>query len=596
MRYKTVYLLLLIIIVGLHSGLWAQTVDDFNRSTLGSNWTADPEYVIVSNTLDNNATTATWNYLAVFNAVVNPIEVSFKWAASPLCDTEGANSGGIAIYLDSPSVSANGYFILRRYSALDLHPIVSGVIDRATTLHSVTPTQPNPAAGTTIKVVASTDASGHHFDFYVNGTFDGRLNDTAKRYGNGTTLYAGVGLYGNRTNNIDDFTVKTSTTSSIVVTAPNGGETWYANSHRNITWTSTGFTGPVKLELSTDSGATWSQTIVASTENTGTYDWTVPALATMPATGCRIRVSNASGGTPLDISNSNFSIAAPQIPKVLKPNGSELWIANTSQQITWQGFASSNVRIRYRIKDTDLWSDITTSTPNDGLYEWTVPAQFTETAKIRISDPAEVTESDESDNYFIITALAKLSVPDASGEPGTTGNVVYLWMSNQTNIRGVFFDLEDSLNVMTGERVISTGRASGFTVSYRETGTVVRVAMVHMSGQVIPAGNGAIAQINYATAGGAVIGSHAKLKLQNVTISDANGNLVSPQLVNGKFYFMELGNLDGLAGVDPADLDIARDLVLKVRPPTGYELLAGDVDHDRDIDLFDFLGIFDMYY
>ena len=221
---------------------------------------------------------------------------------------------------------------------------------------------------------------------------------------------------------------------------------------------------------------------------------------------------------------------------------------------------------------------------------------FRSTAKIRISDPAEVTESDESDNYFIITALAKLSVPDASGEPGTTGNVVYLWMSNQTNIRGVFFDLEDSLNVMTGERVISTGRASGFTVSYRETGTVVRVAMVHMSGQVIPAGNGAIAQINYATAGGAVIGSHAKLKLQNVTISDANGNLVSPQLVNGKFYFMELGNLDGLAGVDPADLDIARDLVLKVRPPTGYELLAGDVDHDRDIDLFDFLGIFDMYY
>jgi hypothetical protein len=597
MRYKLVNSLLLIIFaVLLNSGLWAQTVDDFNRATLGSNWTADPEYVIASNTLDNNATTASWNYLAVYNAAVNATEVSFKWASAPLCDTEGANSGGIAIYLDSPSVSANGYFILRRYTSLDLHPIVSGVIDRATSIHSVTPTQSNPVPGTIIKVVPSTDGTGHHFDFYVNGVFDGRLNDAAKRYGNGTTLYAGVGLYGNRTNNVDDFTIKTSSSSSITVTSPNGGETWYANSHHNITWTSSGFTGAVKIELSTDSGSTWSQTVIASTDNTGTYDWTVPTLATLPSNNCRIRVSNASGSTPLDISNSNFSIAAAQIPKVLKPNGAELWIANTTQQITWQGFASANVRIRYRIQDTDPWTDITTSTTNDGLFEWTVPAQFTETAKIRVSDPAEVAESDESDAYFTITALAKLSVPDASGQPSTTGNVVYVWMNNQTNIRGVFFDIEDSLNVMTGERVISTGRATGFTVSYRETGSLVRVAMVHMSGQVIPVGNGAIAQINYATSGAAVIGSHSTLRLKNVTISDANGALVSPQLVVGNFYFMELGNLDGLHSVDNADLVIARDLVLKRRPPSGYEMLAGDLDHDRDVDLFDFLGIFDMVY
>jgi hypothetical protein len=597
MRYKIDFSLLLIILaVLLTSSLWAQTVDDFNRASLGSNWTADPEYVIASNTLDNSATTAAWNYLAVYNAAVNPIEVSFKWASSPLCDIEGANSGGIAIYLDSPSVTANGYFVLRRYSALDLHPIVNGVIDRATSLHSVTPTQTNPVPGSVIKVIPSTDGTGHHFDFYVNGVFDGRLNDAAKRYGNGTTLYAGVGLYGNRVSNIDDFTIKTSSTSSITVTSPNGGETWYANSHHNITWTSSGFTGAVKIELSTDGGSNWAQTIIASTDNTGTYDWTVPTLATLPNANCRIRVSNASSSSPVDISNSNFTIAAAQIPKVLKPNGSELWIANTAQQITWQGFASANVRIRYRIQDSDPWTDITTSTPNDGLFEWTVPAQFTESAKIRVSDPAEVAESDESDSYFTITALAKLFVPDASGQPGTTGNVVYLWMNNQTNIRGVFFDLVDSLNVLTGESVIPSGRASGFTVSFRETGSLVRVAMVHMSGQVIPVGNGAIAQISYATSSGALIGSHSTLRLKNVTISDANGNLVSPQLVEGKFFFMELGNLDGLNHVDNADLVIARDLVLKRRPASDYELLAGDVDHDRDIDIFDFLGIFDMVY
>jgi hypothetical protein len=596
MRLKVFISLLLVLLSALFSVNLAQTVDDFNRTTLGTNWTADPEYVLASNTMDNSATTASWGYLAVYNAVVNPIEVSFKWAASPLCDAEGANSGAIALYLDAPSVNANGYAVLRRYASLDLHPIVNGVMDRATSINSATPTQSNPAAGTTMKVVASTDASGHHFDVYVNGVFDARLNDTAKRYGNGTTLYSGVVLYGSRTNNIDDFTVKTSSTSSITVTSPNGAETWYAGSHHNITWTSSGFTGNVKIELSIDSGANWSTVVAASTANTGTYDWTVPTLTTLPQANCRIRISNASGGTPLDISNANFSIAQAQIPKVTKPNGAELWVANVAQQITWQGFLSANVRIRYRIQDSDPWTDIVTSTTNDGLYEWTVPAQFTETAKIRISDPADIAEADESDAYFTIAALAKLYVPDASGEPGTTGNVVYLWCNNQVNIRGVFFDLVDDPNHLTGERVSAVGRASGFTVSYRETGGLVRVAMVHMSGQVIPTGNGAIAQINYSTSGLATIGTFSSMTPQNVTISNADGNLVSPQLVAGKFYFMELGNLDGLSGVDVNDLNTMRDLVLKKRDATEYELLAGDIDHDRDIDIFDFLGIFDMIY
>ncbi len=596
MRYKVSISLLLVILSALFSVNLAQTVDDFNRATLGTNWTADPEYVIASNTLDNSATTASWAYLAVFNAVVNPTEVSFKWAASPLCDIEGANSGAIAIYLDAPTVTANGYGILRRYTGLDLHPIVNGVMDRATSINSATPTQPNPAPGTVLKVVASTDASGHHFDVYVNGVFDARLNDTAKRYGNVSTLYSGVVLYGSRTNNVDDFTVKTSSTSSITVTAPNGGETWYANQSRNITWTSSGFTGNVKIELSIDSGASWSTVIAASTANTGAYSWTVPALTPLPKTNCRIRISNASGGTPLDVSNANFTIAEAQVPKVTKPNGSEQWVANTTQQITWQGFISSSVRIRYRIQDADPWSDITTSTPNDGLFEWTVPAQFTEKAKIRISDPADISEADESDAYFTITAYAKLYVPDASGEPSTTGNVVYLWMNNQKNIRGVFFDLVDDPNHLTGERVTAVGRATGFTVSYRETGSLVRVAMVHMSGQVIPAGNGAIAQINYSTSGLATIGTFASMTPQNVTVSDDSGKLVSPELVGGKFFFMELGNLDGLSGVDINDLNTMRDLVLKKRDATEYEMLAGDIDHDRDIDLFDFLGIFDMIY
>ena len=87
------------------------------------------------------------------------------------------------------------------------------------------------------------------------------------------------------------------------------------------------------------------------------------------------------------------------------------------------------------------------------------------------------------------------------------------------------------------------------------------------------------------------------MSLENVTISDANGKLVSPQLVSGNFYFVLMGNVTGIDGVvNASDLDVLRDLVLKRRAPTGDELMAGDMDHDGDIDLFDYMAVFSIVY
>ncbi|HVP35722.1 MAG TPA: dockerin type I repeat-containing protein, partial [Terriglobales bacterium] len=88
------------------------------------------------------------------------------------------------------------------------------------------------------------------------------------------------------------------------VLAPNGGEVWYVGESKNILWRSVGFTGNVKLELSTNSGTSWS-TIIASTGNTGTYAWTIP---NSPSATNRVRVSDATDGSPKDASDANFSI------------------------------------------------------------------------------------------------------------------------------------------------------------------------------------------------------------------------------------------------------------------------------------------------
>lgn len=569
----------------------AQTVDNFDRATLGPNWTADPEYVIVSNTLDNTATTATWNFLALFNVVQNPFEVSFKWAASG--DAEGVNSGGFAMLLDANSVTANGYFIMRRYGSIDLHPIVGGNVDRTVLISTANPTQPTPAPGNVVKIVFRTDATAYYFDFYLNGVLDNTVKDNrSTRPAIPATYYAGISLYGNRNNNIDDFTVKAQ---SITVTSPNGGEVWLTNSSHAITWSNADFTGNVAIEYSLNGGTNWT-TITSSTSNTGSYTWTLPVT---PSTTCRVRVKDASDGVPFDISNANFSIE-PETEdiRVVSPNGGENWVINSQQEIRWT--ASSiipNVKLEYSNNNGITWNTIITSTPNDGSFMWTLPAPITTQGLIRISDAMDSMPSDVSDGAFSISSLVTLHVKDSSGQPGSAGNVVNIWLDNLTNIRGVSFKLTDSPNNLTAMNVVATGRASGFTVVKSDNGTSVTVFVVHMSGGIIPVGSGTILQISYDVASAATLGSFSTMDLSTVTISDGNSDLVVPELVQGKFHYIKTGDLDASGTVDQLDIDRAADLVLKRGAAASeYELLCGDIDHDGDVDLFDLMAIFDIVY
>lgn len=564
-------------------------VDDFNRTSgLGANWTADTQYQIVSNTLDNTATTTGWTYLAVYNAVANPTEVSFKWASSS--DANGRNSGGIAIYLSSAATNTSGYFIFRRDNSIYLHPIINGDVQRQTIIAETQATRSLPNAGDIIKVIPSTTTSANHFDFYINGSLDARVSDTQKLFGTGSTLYAGLSLYGNSNNNIDDFTVKVP---AITVTAPNGGEVWLVNSAHNITWSSSDFSGTVKLEYSTDSGTSWT-TILASTANSGTYAWTVPNASSR---FCRVRVSDASDSSPSDVSNADFEIA-PETEELAmtSPNGGESWVVNSSQTITWYGSSIiPNVRLLYSVDNGTSWTIITSSTPNDGAFSWTVPAQFTTQGRLKIEDALDGLPSDMSNASFSIVAIVSVSVPDASGQPGTAGNLVNVWMNNQTNVRGVIFTLTDSLNYLSATSVVGVGRAVTFTIddSSDAGNDHVRVVLLSLSGAVIPVGNGPIAQITYSISGGAPYGTTSKMKLSNVMIADANNQLVVPSLTTGNFHYVLSGDVVASGVVDPADLDRAIHLVVHGGTPTAYELLSGDMDHDGDIDLFDTLAIFD---
>ena len=103
----------------------------------------------------------------------------------------------------------------------------------------------------------------------------------------------------------------------IIVTSPNGGESWVVGSSHEITWVSGGGVGDVKIEYTTDYSTTWVE-IVGSTANDGTYTWIVPDAV---SNVCLIRISEAEDADPSDTSDMIFSIVAASDSPGMKKKG-----------------------------------------------------------------------------------------------------------------------------------------------------------------------------------------------------------------------------------------------------------------------------------
>ncbi|MEO8763857.1 MAG: reprolysin-like metallopeptidase [Ginsengibacter sp.] len=155
-----------------------------------------------------------------------------------------------------------------------------------------------------------------------------RLTVRDNRAGGGGVVTGGDGCQTGFTN---IFQVNTITgTGPFIVTAPDGGEIWAANSTQTITWNPAGTAAApinctnVTIQLSTDGGNTYPVTLLPNTPNDGTEQVTLPASATATAV---IRVTG-DNNIFFDISNGNFKIVGPYISKA---NG------NWNNPATWLG-------------------------------------------------------------------------------------------------------------------------------------------------------------------------------------------------------------------------------------------------------------------
>jgi hypothetical protein len=250
-----------------------------------------------------------------------------------------------------------------------------------------------------------------------------------------------------------EFSIVTPAAPVLHVTSPNGGETWKVGYFYNITWDTIGTIDNVKLEYSINGGGSWTE-IIASTPNTGSYDWTVPDS---PAEDCLIRVSDAAGSST-DTSNESFAIVPRPTAtlEVTSPNGGESLIVGTTHDITWTSSEMENVEsvmIEYSINNGDSWATVVPGTAHNGSggsYTWTVPDTPSETCLVRITDlSSDEGPSDVSDAVFSIEPAPFITVTTPNGgeqwQTGTTYAINWIYSGITGNVvidlyRGTSFD------------------------------------------------------------------------------------------------------------------------------------------------------------
>lgn len=195
--------------------------------------------------------------------------------------------------------------------------------------------------------------------------------------------------------------------AAVTVLSPNGGETFVRGTTETIAWSSTGDIG-AEVSIRLHSGAQ-SLALTNATPNDGSFPWDVPPFLRIGST-YQISVASLSLPSTSDISDSTFTIndggVATGTLNVLFPNGGETVNSGSVVTLTWSstGDPGSNVKIQLLRGAQSL--TIVDTTPNDGSFDWAVPAFIPNGSNFRIDvssliDPAI---ADMSDGAFSIVA------------------------------------------------------------------------------------------------------------------------------------------------------------------------------------------------
>lgn len=210
---------------------------------------------------------------------------------------------------------------------------------------------------TSVSLYYSTDGGGSYTSIASGETNDGSYAWTAP---SAATTEALVLIYGyTETETLSDtsddtftITVPAPDDSEITVVYPNGGETFEGGSVVTVTWSTTGSSiTSVLLAYSLDNGSSYTRIAGGETDD-GSYDWTVPDVATTQAL-IRIVGGDGSVAYSADISDEVFTITSSEeeevVPDISEEEEEGETEAGTSPDTTSTGETTPTVTGRFLV-------------------------------------------------------------------------------------------------------------------------------------------------------------------------------------------------------------------------------------------------------
>ncbi|NOY58784.1 MAG: T9SS type A sorting domain-containing protein [Calditrichaeota bacterium] len=143
-----------------------------------------------------------------------------------------------------------------------------------------------------------------------------------------------------------------------------------------------------------------------------------------------------------------------------------------------------------------------------------------------------------------------LKLSSGAGGPGTSHNVISIYLDNSVPVRGVQLQIADTLHYMSPDTVWTVGRAKDFDVAYNPEDYDGYLTLILISAQTIPADTGKIMQISYSISPDAPLNSVVDLLFLKIIVTDSLHHPLEVEYHNGKFKVYPTSAVESIGHVD----------------------------------------------
>jgi len=268
---------------------------------------------------------------------------------------------------------------------------------------------------------------------------------------------------------------------TFTITSPKAGLNWSINTTQNITWTSTGLTGNVKIELLKNAAII--KTIETSTENTGTYPWLI-SNDIVAGTDYKIKITSLSVPTIFDESDF-FTISTVQSTLTVTPTtksvvaSGETFSITVNSNITWNVTADSWITLSQN-SGTNGATISATCGANSTISQRTGAITFTGTGVT--NQVITVTQSGQGITLTVNPTSLNFVTAGETKSFAITSNTTWTVSSNETwcTVSPASNSNNGTVNVTCTANAGTTNRTATITVS--GTGATTQTVSITQNG------------------------------------------------------------------------------------------------------------------